>query len=487
MSCLFRILSITIVALFFGLALSGIYFANATSVSNNLQVMLETEGNFLIEWFSVSYQIHPRVSTFYTIRAITLEDENPFINVDIRFGKLVYELNRPTFDQARLRIWSSLFTMENGSSERVHFSSSESFHYNFHPRIHNPYGNYSGQYLCTYSFNLSQPIKDAKTFFANTTGYINATQSDLEFIIEFTTTDLIQGISEGGQERQLRFDFVCQTHELEHFSFSLSIPDSYDFIDKQTLNDLEMYETPNRVTGIDRNDMGYDSLGNPYWMGRTVVNWWVPRVIAFWETPPFSWILSALVGGLIISIPISFVSSYLWNRLQKPKLTINVVTNVDVPAIHPRTEMGFYRLITENRGKTTAYDSEVYITFKNLQNNQLFSLKGKWDRTPEPIGPIQNGGKSSVWPAFVPFSELVNIRPDIPETFCLIVKDNENFCYAFNAKSYFYNYKNPKWQLPIGQFIAEVEIRSGNTRTFSRFLVENNGSNVRDVRISKIN
>jgi len=86
----------------------------------------------------------------------------------------------------------------------------------------------------------------------------------------------------------------------------------------------------------------------------------------------------------------------------------------------------------------------------------------------------------------IPASELINIRPGIPETFCLVVKDNEEPCYAFNAYSYFYNFKNPNWRLPIGKYIAEVTVRSGNIKKVSKFLVENKGSSIFDVNISRL-
>jgi len=95
----------------------------------------------------------------------------------------------------------------------------------------------------------------------------------------------------------------------------------------------------------------------------------------------------------------------------------------------------------------------------------LNPLKGKWDRGPEPTGPIQKSVGLECGQPFIPFAELVNVRPGIPETFCLVLKDNEDPCYAFIAYSYFYNFKNPDWQLPLGKFIVEVEVRCRNSKS----------------------
>lgn len=294
---------------------SGLHTVYGT---NNLQVILENEGEVYIEWFTVHYDIYPTIRTHYTIRLYTLEEDNPFINVDIRFDRWIYERDKSTFELAQVMIWSSLFSMENGSSERVHFSSSDSYYCQFSPKLHNPYGEYSGQYLCSYSFNLSHSIKEAKSLFANKTGYTNAEQSNLRCMIQFASDGLTQGITEGGQEKQLRYDFVCKTHKLEHFSFHFDIPSDFCFVGSQTLNDEEMYEAPNMVWGTGSNDWGYDSSGNPFWCACAVVNWQVPKPLAIWEMHPVDWVLSFLVGFAISSL-----IGFLRNRLRKRTRTIS--------------------------------------------------------------------------------------------------------------------------------------------------------------------
>jgi len=74
----------------------------------------------------------------------------------------------------------------------------------------------------------------------------------------------------------------------------------------------------------------------------------------------------------------------------------------------------------------------------------------------------------------------------MPETFCVVVKDNQSECYAFNCDSYFHVFKKPSWQLPIGDFIVEVEVRSGNAEKKQQFLLKNKGNSIQDVEIQEM-
>jgi hypothetical protein len=461
--------SVLLFILVITLSLTTCRVVEGRTVSNNLQVLVNSEGDILIDWFSVSYQVHPQVYSYYTIRLNSLYEKNLWIKVDIILDKVE---DTPIFNQAELIIWASSFLMENDSYKEIIFSFPESYTEEFLPSI-TEYT--SSQYSCTYFFNLTESIQKAKSFFATATGY-NYEQSELRCIIGFNNTGLTQGISEGGAEKQLRYDFVCKTHRLEHFTFRFSIPDDYQFIDKQTLNDKDMYITPNELFLTDCNDYGYDTQGNPFWMCSAVINWKVPKALNFWETHPFDWILSALVGFLISQ---SIIISK--NRLWKPKLSIEIVPQ---PWIHPRIGFAFYRLNVKNSGRTTAHDCKIDITFKD-HNNRLFSLKGKWDSLPEPTGAIQATGLSSIFPAFIPLSEKLTIGTDDGDTFCILVKDNEDSFYAFNARSYLHNYKNPRWALPLGEYFVDVELKCEETIKHQKFHVRNTGNTIHDIEILK--
>lgn len=437
-----------------------------------IQVVFSTEGDLSASRFSVNHVIGHSVEAYYSIE-FTMSGDKPFIGVNIHWTGNKTDV---TFSPAKVMVFSSLFSMQNGSSRRISFWD-DPYYSQFLPQISEKG---SKEYLSSYSINLTHSIEEARIKFANKLGLTMAEQSGLGARILFETSG-VDAIREQGQERRLDFSFQNGMANLLSFEMSVTIPDDSDFLGKPTLNSVEMNKILKRVEGV--------VAITPYGLDihKAIVEWRVPKAPAFWETPPLSWILSALAGGVIVSIPISFVSSYLWYRLRKPKLSINIVPrDTKEPAIHPRTGIAFYHLVVENNGKTTAYDSEIYVSFKDMKGNELFLLKGKWDRGPEPTGPIQRGGWSRVWPALIPFAEVLNVRPGIPETFCLVVKNNEDPFYAFNAHSYFYNYKNPNWRLTLGKYIVEVEVRSGNVKKLSKFLVENKGSNVQDVTISKL-
>jgi len=188
------------------------------------------------------------------------------------------------------------------------------------------------------------------------------------------------------------------------------------------------------------------------------------------------------LGAFIFTIPFALLRWW----LSKPKVSISIPERgANEPAIHPKNGIAFYHLLVENKGKNTATDAELKISFKDENETGLFSLKGKWDSGPEPIGPIVNN-KPTPMPSLIPFAERINIRKKLPESFCLVIKDNQSFCYAFNCDSYFHGFKKRNWRLPPGNFIVEVEVKGGNAEKKQRFLLRNTGNTIHDIEIQKL-
>lgn len=461
--------------------LTSISFTNLAFAANGYSYILtrcRTEGNLSISFFIISSETGPTVQTDYLVEFV-MSGDNPYIGVDIEwYGNKTNAI----LDKATVTVFSSLFSMQNGSSQRIFFWD-DPYYSGFFPKISK---DEIGQYTCSYSFNLTSQIKEAEAKFASKTSLTNASQSYLGARIFFTTLG-IDAIREKGQERRLEFSFQNDkinslVENIFLYEISVSIPDDSEFINKPTLNDVEMNKILKRVEGFA--SVSYSDLTNY----KAVVEWKVPSVPPWWQIPPASWVLSALLGVIIVSTPVSLATAYLRYRFSRPNLSIELVQrSAKEPAIHPRTGMAFYHLAAVNKGKTTAFDSEIHFSFKGMNGKELFSLTGKWDRGPEPLGPIKKGYISAVWPSLIPFGERVNIRPAIPETFCIVVKDKEDPCYAFSGESYLFNYKNPKWQLPLGNFIVDVEIKSGNAKKASKLLLKNEGNTVHDVTISKLN
>jgi hypothetical protein len=449
--------------------------ANATNGYSYVLVKCKTDGDISLSFFIVSYTIHQTIQTDYLVEFV-MSGNNPFMNISIEwYGNK----SSAVLGKATLTVFSSLFSMQNGSTKRFLFWD-DPYYSNFFPEISND----AEQYACLYSFNLTSQIREAEMKFANKIGLANATQSYLGARISFSIT--IDTIREQGQERHLEFSFQKGNLNLLSdnsflFEVSVTIPNDAEFINQGTLDNIEMNKILKRVEGFAF--ISYSDLSSH----KAVVEWKVASFPPWWQEPPVSWLLSALLGALIISPPFSFVFSYVWHKYLSPNLSIECVEKSDEePRIHPRNHMAFYHLDAKNKGRTTAFDSEIHFSFKSIDQKQLFSLAGKWDRGPEPLGPMKKNYLAQVWPSLIPFAEHVNVRPGIPEPFCLVVKDNEEFCYAFGCESYFYNFKNPKWQLPLGEFIVEVEIKSGIAKRFSRFLLKNKGSSIQDIEISRI-
>lgn len=191
--------------------------------------------------------------------------------------------------------------------------------------------------------------------------------------------------------------------------------------------------------------------------------------------------------GAFFSFGLSFVSRILWAKFQKPRLNINaIVIDENEPKIHPRIPLAFYHLEILNSGRSSAISCDISLIFQNENMEELFRLTGKWDRSPEPLGPLQPEGGTQLWPSLSAIGNLINIRPGLPETFCIVIKGNEVNSYAFNSDSYFYGFKNPHWVLTQGTYYVDVEIRGGNASVKSKFEITNIGNTNRDIRIRKM-
>jgi hypothetical protein len=324
----------------------------------------------------------------------------------------------------------------------------------------------------SYNINLASSIENAK----NDIGY-NGNIENVGIRGTFTfETEIRNSIGMTGQTQFLNV-ILDGNGNLSAVTFDFTIPQK-----------AQLEEATN-------GDQNMEKAGVPYEVGSNIVlnptqplganmyfEWLLPEEPFWLLSPPFSWILSALVGAIFVSIPVKYIT----DRTARPKLLIKVPKKgLNEPAIHPNSGIAFYHLIVENNGKSSATDSELTLRFRNHTGLELFNLRGKWDSGPEPIGPIINGQPTPM-PSLIPFAERINIRRKMPEAFCIVIKDNQAECYAFNCDSYFHGFKNGSWQLPIGNFIVEVEVRSGNAEKKQQFLLKNKGNTIQDIEIQNL-
>jgi hypothetical protein len=293
------------------------YLAYGAENSNTLQVSVGAQGNFNIDSIAVHYTAGPDVKASFTINFNTSLETAPYINVSIPYDKSQYVSDKPVFGEAEVTIWGSTFE-NNGVSKDMTFSLDESYNVYINATIDNyPLGPSSGQIVCTYSFNLSNSIVDAKTKLAQL-DQSNGTQSNMRGIINFEVSHLNQGISSNSQQKQLRFDLIIDSHIVNLCEFDLSIPDGYSFVGSQTLNGEDMYVTPNSVLGVATNNYGYDSQGNPFWANEVVVNWQTSVNPQIWDVHPYDWIIGGIIG-VLVTLLLTPVILAAWNRIRKYK------------------------------------------------------------------------------------------------------------------------------------------------------------------------
>ncbi len=181
----------------------------------------------------------------------------------------------------------------------------------------------------------------------------------------------------------------------------------------------------------------------------------------------------------------SLLITYIKDIIESPKLEIRVVRGVNEPAIHPNLHVGFFHLEVINHGKNSAISSDIKLTFEDMTGRRLFDpLSAKWDASPEPLGPYLPNGFTTYFPSLSVINNLINIRKDITETFCIFIKYmNDPFIYAFNSDSYPYQFKRPLWRINIGTYRLNVNLRASNAHYESSFIITNSGNNIQDVLI----
>jgi hypothetical protein len=189
----------------------------------------------------------------------------------------------------------------NGVSKDITVSVDEAYNHYFNASLNDyPLGPSSSQILCTYQFNLSSYIADAKIKLAQFENQSNADQSNMRCIINFDVSHFNQGISFNGQQKQLQFDLIVDSHIVHLFEFDLSIPEGYSFVKSQTLNGDDMSVTPNSVLGVALNNYGFDSRGNPFWANEVVVNWQTAVSPQIWDLHPYDWIIGGIIGVVLL-------------------------------------------------------------------------------------------------------------------------------------------------------------------------------------------
>jgi len=211
-----------------------------------------------------------------------------------------------------------------------------------------------------------------------------------------------------------------------------------------------------------------------------------------------------VLGGILAS----FIAIIIWEWYKQPDLEITTASDKNDNAFSAQhvanVTRAFYKLKVINLGSAPACNCKIQIRFTDpTLHTTIFELNGKWDFGPEPIihipvfTQLKNGNivrhlEESPQGFLVPFSEVIDIQPDSAETFCILLKyDNEVSCWGFSAWGYIRSpnrdHRVPEWELNLSNVRAEVSINySGSKSTTSTFQIENKGTEHDSVKINKI-
>jgi hypothetical protein len=197
----------------------------------------------------------------------------------------------------------------------------------------------------------------------------------------------------------------------------------------------------------------------------------------------------SIVGGVLASL----IAIFLWERCRRPRLVVEIPERIlgEEPAVQPldQTSRAFYHLTVKNRGKSPAYSCRMMLRFfDSPSGKELFVVHGKWDRgpqpliyTPVPIRVLPNGTvKTKIGETrqdfLIPFAEVIDVHPGMPESFCVLVKyEGEQECYAFGAWSYIKgDGLKVDEKLGMGEYILQVELMySGKRSKREKFVLRN--------------
>jgi len=218
----------------------------------------------------------------------------------------------------------------------------------------------------------------------------------------------------------------------------------------------------------------------------------------------FTEIGTFLLSTILLSVILSLVSRKTWDYLNRPILKIETIPKEEnrEPTIQKLNSQkrAFYHIKIFNKGRTSVYDCEIFITFLDCEGNEFFRLKGKWDKSPEPLIPLAfqlDKSKPNIvvqdypYPSLISLSEMLNIRPKSSETFCIVMKyEGEKECYGFSAWNYIKGYESglrvEEWGISAEKFLVKVEIRGANCNQEDTIQIENIGEGINDVNISVV-
>jgi hypothetical protein len=100
----------------------------------------------------------------------------------------------------------------------------------------------------------------------------------------------------------------------------------------------------------------------------------------------------------------------------------------------------------------------------------------RWSGNPEPVKYEVANNKiiTLVEPSLIKQSEYIDIPRDEEEELDIAVRFiDENEAYGWNSDSYLHRGRNPKFQLPLGNYVIKINLICSSSNISKKYLLEN--------------
>ena len=205
-------------------------------------------------------------------------------------------------------------------------------------------------------------------------------------------------------------------------------------------------------------------------------------------------LFGVLVGALIV---------IQMERLRRPHLGLRLVGTKDAeyPERRPAKRSRYIHLEATNAvlpscarwmSRNAALQCRGSISFHHLDGQNVFGrpMPIKWVRTPEAL-PMELHLGDQIGYLIDPLRIMSESRDDIAPgeaaAFDVVVRfDDEPECYGWNKESYQSKppWRNPRWKLPAGRYLLQVEISSGD-QTYRELYRLINDVPIEDFRLER--
>jgi len=122
-----------------------------------------------------------------------------------------------------------------------------------------------------------------------------------------------------------------------------------------------------------------------------------------------------------------------------------------------------------------ALSCSAWVSFHHLDGHSIFSeeMTARWTETPEPeIQRFKVGETTAV--RVINVQNTVDIPPGESTQIDVVSRiEGDDACYGWNNRSYLHDWRNPKWPLGEGRYLARVRVKTGGREFTEAFIIVN--------------